>query len=115
MQPVMSAAPEASPALVFETLNAHQRTAALRTAIEIDLFRAVGEGPADAPTLAQRCGASERGVRILCDFLTVLGFLIKEDGSYRHSPTSSRPSVAGESRFHREVRRQSRSSRSALA
>jgi 2-polyprenyl-3-methyl-5-hydroxy-6-metoxy-1,4-benzoquinol methylase len=38
--------------------------------------------------LAQRCGASERGVRILCDFLTVLGFLIKEDGSYRHSPTS---------------------------
>jgi SAM-dependent methyltransferase len=84
----MSAASEPSPALVFETLSAHQHTAALRTAIEIDLFRAVGDGPADAATLAQRCGASERGIRILCDYLTIMGFLTKEDGVYGHTPTS---------------------------
>jgi 2-polyprenyl-3-methyl-5-hydroxy-6-metoxy-1,4-benzoquinol methylase len=88
MHPATSSAPEASPALVFETLNAYQRTAALRTAIEVDLFRAVGDGAADAATLAQRCGASERGIRILCDYLTVLGFLMKEGGIYRHTPTS---------------------------
>ena len=33
-----------SPALVFETLTAHQRTAALAAAIELDVFGAIGEG-----------------------------------------------------------------------
>lgn len=78
----------ASPALVFETLFAYQKTAALRAAIDVDLFRAVGEGPADAATLAGRCAASERGTRILADFLVIQGFLLKEEGIYRHTPTS---------------------------
>jgi len=81
-------AEQASPALVFDTLMAYQKTAALRAAIELDLFRAVGEGPADAATLAQRCGASERGIRILSDYLVVSGLLAKENGIYRHTPTS---------------------------
>ena len=81
-------AEQASPALVFDTLMAYQKTAALRAGIELDLFRAVGEGPADAVTLAQRCGASERGIRILSDYLVVSGLLAKENGIYRHTPTS---------------------------
>lgn len=88
MHPMTSGATELSPAPVLETLFAQQRSAALRAAIEVDLFRAVGEGPADTETLAARCGASERGVRILSDYMTVLGFLIKENGIYRHTPTS---------------------------
>ena len=79
----------ASPELVFQTLTAYQRTAALRTAIELDLFRAVGEGPGDVASLARRCSASERGTRILCDYLTVIGLLAKQDGRYVHSPTSA--------------------------
>lgn len=78
-----------SPAIVFENLTAYQRTAALRAAIQIDLFRALGEGPADAATLASRCGASERGVRILCDYLTVIELVAKQDGVYRHTQTSA--------------------------
>jgi len=78
-----------TPALVFETLQAHQRTAALKAAIDLDLFRAVGEGPGDVAFLARKCSASERGIRILCDFLTIHGLLVKENGSYRHSPTSA--------------------------
>ncbi len=78
-----------SPAIVFETLFAYQRTAALRAAIELQLFRAVGEGEADVPTLARRCKASERGVRILCDYLTVAGLLEKDGRVYRHTPTSA--------------------------
>jgi SAM-dependent methyltransferase len=70
-------------------LQAHQRTAALKAAIELDLFRAVGEGPADAATLATRCSTSERGTRILCDFLTLCGVLAKEDGQYSHTPLSA--------------------------
>lgn len=77
------------PALVFETLMAYQRTAALRAAIELDLFRAIGEGPGDAASLAKGCGGSERGVRILCDYLTVMGLISKQGGTYRHTATSA--------------------------
>jgi len=79
----------ASPALVFDTLFAYQRTAALRAAIELDLFRAIGEGPGDAATVAKRCGASARGTRMLCDFLVVAGLLRKTDGRYGHTDTSA--------------------------
>ena len=78
-----------SPTLVFETLTAHQRSAALRAAIELDLFRAVGEGPGDVQSLARQCSASERGVRILCDYLTIIGLLRKDDSHYHHTPTSA--------------------------
>jgi SAM-dependent methyltransferase len=78
-----------SPAIIFDALSAYQRTAALRAAIELDLFRAIGEGPGDVHSLAKQCSASERGIRILCDFLTIMEFLVKEDGHYRHTPTSA--------------------------
>jgi hypothetical protein len=78
-----------SPALVFDTLFAYQRTAALRAAIELDVFRAVGEGPGDVASIARRCAASERGIRILCDYLTVMGFLGKTDGRYANTATSA--------------------------
>src|SRR5512140_1286473 len=71
-----------TPGLVFEMLQAHQRTAALKAAIDLDLFRAVGEGPGDVASIARHCSASERGIRILCDFLTVCGVLVKADGRY---------------------------------
>jgi hypothetical protein len=78
-----------NPGLVFEMLQAHQRTAALKAAIELDVFRAVGEGPGDVASIARHCAASERGIRILCDFLTINGVLVKEDSRYRHTPTSA--------------------------
>jgi hypothetical protein len=89
MQAADPAGDHPTPAIVFETLNAYQRTAALRAAIELDLFRAVGDGPATAPVLAQRCAASERGVRILCDFLVIIGILAKDCGVYGHTPSSA--------------------------
>jgi ubiquinone/menaquinone biosynthesis C-methylase UbiE len=89
MRPVIPAGPAPNPGIIFDTLLAHQRSAALRTAIELDLFRAVGEGSADAATLAARCSTSQRGMRILCDFLTIIGLLAKQDGVYSHTPTSA--------------------------
>jgi 2-polyprenyl-3-methyl-5-hydroxy-6-metoxy-1,4-benzoquinol methylase len=88
----MSAGSQAAPlnpGIVFEMVQAHQRTAALKAAIELDLFRAVGEGPGDVASIARRCSASERGIRILCDFLVINGVLAKEDGRYRHTPSSA--------------------------
>lgn len=74
--------PEPSPALFFETVNAYQRTAALKAAIELDLFTAIGEQHETVHELAHRCNASERGLRILCDYLTIIGFLAKEGERY---------------------------------
>lgn len=78
-----------NPGLVFDMLQAYQRTAALRAAIELDLFRAVGDGPGDVASIARHCSASERGIRILCDFLTINGVLIKHEGQYRLTPSSA--------------------------
>ena len=78
-----------TPAIVFDMLEAHQRTAALKAAIDLDVFRAVGEGPGDVASIAKHCTASERGIRILCDFLTINGVLAKENGHYKHTPASA--------------------------
>ena len=79
----------ANPGLVFETLLAYQRTAALRTAIELEFFGALGRGPATSKELAERCGVSERGIRILADYLTTIGVIEKDGRTYRHSATSA--------------------------
>jgi len=88
MQADSTAAPP-NPGLVFDMVNAHQRTAALKAAIDLDLFRAVGDGPGDTVSIARHCAASERGIRILCDFLTINGVLAKQDGHYKHTPSSA--------------------------
>src|SRR5580698_8827937 len=96
----MSSAPQSqapSPAIIFETLNAHLRTSALRAAIELDLFTAIAEGNTSAEAIAKRIRASEKGTRVLCDYLTIGGLLTKQNHHYgltvdsaaflnRHSP-----------------------------
>lgn len=71
-----------SPELFFQTVNSYQRPAAIKAAVELNLFTALGEGQKTAQELAITCAASERGVRILCDFLVIMGFLTKADGRY---------------------------------
>lgn len=78
-----------SPQLFFETMTAYQRTEALKAAIELDVFTAIGEGNQTVAALAQRCKASERGMRILCDYLVIIGFLLKEGDRYRLTPDSA--------------------------
>src|SRR3989440_10599893 len=78
-----------SPALIFDTLNGYQRSQAIKTAVELELFTAIGEGKTTAKEIAERCGASARGTRILCDFLTIIGFLTKQDNKYALTPDSA--------------------------
>jgi hypothetical protein len=78
-----------NPQLVWDTINAYQRTAALGAAIELDLLTLIGDGEQTADNLAAKSNASPRGIRILCDYLAVIGFLAKAGGSYRLTPTSA--------------------------
>jgi len=74
--------------LVFETLQAHQRTNALRAGIELKVFSAIAAGARTPEALAPVCNASPRGLRILCDFLTIVGFLSKDESGYSLTPDS---------------------------
>src|SRR5262249_37285656 len=78
-----------SPTLFFQTPRAYQRSAALKAAIDLDLFTAIGEGKETVPEIAQRCAGTERGTRILCDNLTLIGFLRKEGQRYSLTPDSA--------------------------
>jgi predicted nicotinamide N-methyase len=81
--------PPPSPARFFDTITAYQRTAALKAAIDLDLFTAVGEGLKTVPELAKRCPASERGMRVLCDLMVIGGFLTKSENRYHPTAEST--------------------------
>jgi len=89
MEPASGAKIPPTPAVIFENLQAYQRTFALQAAIELDIFRAVGQGPGDVTSIARHAGASERGIRILCDYLVISELLQKRDGRYQHTPASA--------------------------
>jgi 2-polyprenyl-3-methyl-5-hydroxy-6-metoxy-1,4-benzoquinol methylase len=61
----------------------------MKAAIELEIFTAIAEGSSTAAAIAKRCGAAERGVRILCDFLTIHGFLTKNGDEYALAPDSA--------------------------
>ena len=68
--------------LFFETVNAYFRTAAVKAAIELELFSTVGEVGITAEALARACQCSPRGIRILSDYLASIGFLCKSGDRY---------------------------------
>ncbi len=78
-----------SPEIILDTLFAYQKSAALKTAIDLDLFTAIDEGARTAATIATRISVSERGARILCDYLTVNRLLAKSDGGYQLAPEAA--------------------------
>jgi 2-polyprenyl-3-methyl-5-hydroxy-6-metoxy-1,4-benzoquinol methylase len=74
----------------FATITAYKNAAALKAAIDLDLFTAIGDGIRTPEALALRTQSSARGVRILCDFLVAEGFLAKQDGRYSLPPDTER-------------------------
>jgi len=88
----MSSSPQPqapSPGIVFDTLQAYQRSVALRGAIDLDLFTAIADGNKSVSAIAARVKASEKGTRVLCDYLTMIGFLVKDGGEYSLTPDSA--------------------------
>jgi len=73
---------EPNPGAIFDNINAYQRSAALKAAIELDVFTEIARGSRNADAIAQAVSASTRGVRILCDYLAISGFLVKDRDQY---------------------------------
>ena len=78
-----------SPLSIFDTINAYQKTAAIKAAIELKVFTHIAAGAATPAEIGARSHASERGVRILCDTLVTLGFLTKSDDAYQLTAESA--------------------------
>ena len=81
---------EVTPERIVDTLQAYQRTEALRAAIELDLFSALAEGPMTLAPLAERLHVSPRGLRALLTFLASLGFVLADGDRFRAAPDAAR-------------------------
>jgi len=79
-----------------QMLRGFQQSRVLLTAIELDIFTAVGDG-ADSRTVAGRVQTDVRATESLLNALVALGLLSKSRGQYQNAETTSRFLVAGAS------------------
>jgi predicted nicotinamide N-methyase len=77
-----------TPELFIDTVFAYQKTAAIKAALGLGLFTAIGKNAKSVQAISQGTGAAPRGIRILCDYLAVQGFLRKLDGRYELTEAS---------------------------
>lgn len=80
---------QVTPELFWDTMIAFQRSAALKAAVDLEIFTRISEGNESAADIAKASGSAERGIRILCDSLAVMGFLIKAGSNYRLTDASA--------------------------
>lgn len=74
---------------IRELTSAFMPSRTFLTAIELDIFTAVGTG-ASAAEAASKCGSNAKSTAMLLDALVALGLLKKADGRYSNSPMSAR-------------------------
>jgi len=75
-----------TPDRIMGMVTAFQISGVLKGAIELELFTALGKERKSSQQLAEELNASPKGVRVMCDFLSVHGMLEKEDGQYASAP-----------------------------
>ena len=76
------------------TLRGFQESRVILTAVELDLFAAVGNG-ARADEVSARIGSDPRATEMLMNALVAMGLLDKQDAIFRNTPLSARYFVAG--------------------
>jgi 2-polyprenyl-3-methyl-5-hydroxy-6-metoxy-1,4-benzoquinol methylase len=77
-----------SPEAFVDAAVGYQKTAAIKAAVSLDLFSKIGSHARTVQELAEATSAAPRGIRILCDYLTVHGFLAKTGQSYSQRPST---------------------------
>lgn len=71
-----------TPERIWQIITGYQMTAAIKAAIELGVFTQIAQGKTTASEIATAAAASDRGIRILCDTMTVLGLLAKSGDQY---------------------------------
>ena len=77
-----------------ETIRGFMPSRCILTALELDLFTAIGDG-ANAEAIGSRVHANTRAVGTLLNALVALGLLVKTGDEYRNTPESARFFVQG--------------------
>jgi precorrin-6B methylase 2 len=72
-----------------QTLRAYMESRALLTALELDVFTAVGSG-ATAAEVAQKISTHPRATEMLLNALVATGMLMKQQGVFRDTPATAR-------------------------
>jgi len=78
-----------TPLAIFSVIQSYQRTFVLKAAVELGVFTVIGQGKQTAAEIAAACGASQRGIRILCDALTANNLLLKSGNNYSLPPDTA--------------------------
>ena len=76
------------------TLRGFQESRVALSAVELDLFTAVGSG-ATVEEVAAKIGSDARATEMLLNALVAMGWLTKQGGVFSNSPSSARYFVAG--------------------
>jgi predicted O-methyltransferase YrrM len=79
---------------LFARVRAFQESRILLTAVELDVFTAVGGG-ATARQVASRVGAEARATEVLLNALVAIGLLTKREESFRNTALTGRALSAG--------------------
>ena len=78
-----------NPGRIHQALTSYQLAMALKGAIDLDLFTHIAGGATSVATIAPLCRGTEKGVRVLCDYLTVHGLLTKSGAAYGLAPDTA--------------------------
>lgn len=73
---------------ILKTTRAFHESRVLLCGAELDLFTLLAETPLSAAAVAEKRNADLRGISILLDALSALGYFIKTDGLYRTEPSA---------------------------
>ncbi len=76
------------PMKVMQIASSYWQSKVLHTAVRLDVFTRLKDGPLTVAQLATRCKANKRGLEILLVAATSLGLLNQTGGKYRNTPLS---------------------------
>ena len=88
-----------SPAAIMEDLHGAWRSRTLVAGVELGVFQHIAGGKRTAKDIAVAAGASPRGMVLLLDALTAIGYLRKSAGRYGLPPVSAAFLVPGEKAY----------------
>ena len=78
-----------NPGRLFSLASGYWQPCALHAAVKLEIFTRLGGGDYFAGQLAEKLGASERGVSALLNALVAMELLRKEDGRYSNTPLAA--------------------------